>query len=136
MSDPAHERSHWRWVKDDVVLAIHDALIAEHGGLAGMRDRALVNAALARPRHRAAFATPDLADLAAAYAYELLRNHGFLDGNKRVTLVVATVFLLDHGYDLGASDAETVAVMITAAAGEMTESELAAWIRAMLVPKN
>ncbi len=136
MNDPAHERSRWRWVKDDVVFAIHDALIAEHGGLAGVRDRALVDAALARPRHRAAFATPDLADLAAAYAYGPLRNHGFLDGNKRVALVVATVFLLDHGYDLGASDAETVAAITAVAAGEMPESELAAWIRAMLVPKN
>ncbi len=114
MNDPAHERSRWRWVKDDVVFAIHDALIAEHGGLAGVRDRALVDAALARP----------------------LRNHGFLDGNKRVALVVATVFLLDHGYDLGASDAETVAAITAVAAGEMPESELAAWIRAMLVPKN
>jgi death-on-curing protein len=127
-------KSDWRWVGEDVVLAIHDAQLAEHGGLVGVRDAALVQSALARPRNLSLYAAPDAADLAAAYAFGLARNNGFIDGNKRTAFVVALVFLLDHGITLTAPDEEVIAVMLEMAAGDMSEEALAAWFRANLMP--
>lgn len=124
----------WRWVTEDVVLAIHDEQIAEHGGGVGVRDLALVHSALSRPRNLAAYGDPDVADLAAAYAFGIARNHGFVDGNKRTAFVVAYVFLLDQGYQLTASDAEAVRVMVSLAAGEIEEVELAMWFRGTVCP--
>ena len=129
MSEPI-----WQWVLENVVLAIHDEQLAEHGGLAGVRDIALVQSALARPENLAAYGTPDIADLVAAYAYGIAHIRGFVDGNKRTGFVVAYVFLLDHGYDLSASDTEAVTVMLSTAAGEMSEAELAAWFRDYIRP--
>lgn len=77
----------WRWVAKDVVLAIHDRQIAEHGGTSGIRDVGLVDSALARPQNLDAYGQPDIADLAAAYAYGIAKNHGFADGNKRTAWV-------------------------------------------------
>jgi death-on-curing protein len=85
------------WVERDIVLAIHADQIAEHGGLPGLRDQALLDSALARPRQQAAYGVVDLCDLAAAYAFGIARNHPFLDGNKRVSFVVAAVFLQLNG---------------------------------------
>lgn len=119
----------WKWVHDAVVLAIHDEQIAEHGGLPGIRDRAALESALARPRHLAAYGEPDLAALAAAYAFGIARNHGFADGNKRTAFVVALVFMLDHGHLLTASDADAVRMMLATAAGALTEADLADWLR-------
>lgn len=124
----------WRWIREDSVLAIHAAQIAEHGGLDGFRDLALVQSALARPRNLVAHGAPDAADLAAAYAYGVARNHGFLDGNKRTAFVVALVFLLMNGLDMTASDADSVATMLAVASGEMDEKTLAAWFRQHLTP--
>ena len=115
-------------------MAIHDDQIAEHGGLAGSRDRSLVLSALDRPRNLAEYGEPDLAELAAAYAYGISRNHGFMDGNKRTAFVVAYVFLLDNGYDLTASDQETVTTMLSVADGTMPEQELAIWFRGYIAP--
>lgn len=119
----------WNWVRNDVALAVHDEQIAEHGGLAGIRDMSLVESALARPRHLAVYDKPDAAALAAAYAYGIARNHGFVDGNKRTAFVVAVLFLLDNGFALTASDAEAVRIMLATASGSITEIELAAWFR-------
>jgi len=116
------------------VLAIHDAQIAAHGGGDGVRDLALVQSALARPRNMAGYGSPDVADLAAAYAFGIARNHGFVDGNKRTAFVVACVFLLDNGYELMASDVEAVTAVVALAAGEMDEAAMAAWIRGFLRP--
>lgn len=127
-------RSEWRWVRDNSVLAIHDEQIAEHGGLAGVRDPSLLLSALARPRNLAAYGDPDLADLAAAYATGIARNHAFLDGNKRTAWVVAEVFLLKNGYELTASDGDGVRVMLAVADGSMPEVKLAAWIREWMRP--
>ncbi len=123
-----------KWVTEQTVLAIHDEQLAEHGGMTGVRDIGLVQSALHRPRNLAAFGAPDIADLAAAYAYGISRNHGFLDGNKRTAFVVAYVFLLDQGYDLEASDQEAVTTMLAEAAGEMQEPELAVWFRGYIRP--
>ena len=100
----------------------------------GVRDMALLQSALHRPQNLAAYGVPDIADLAAAYAYGISRNHGFLDGNKRTAFVVAYVFLLDQGHELIASDQEAVTTMLAVAAGEMSEAELAVWFRAYTRP--
>ena len=120
----------WRWVSEDVVLAIHDEQLAEHGGMTGLRDESLLLSALARPQNLAAYATPDIADLAASYAVGIARNHAFIDGNKRTALVVAAgVFLPLNGYKLTASNGEMVRTMLAVADGTMSESELAVWFR-------
>lgn len=122
--------SAWRWVAENVVYAIHDEQIAEHGGLAGVRDKALLLSALARPQHLEAYGNPDIAELATAYAVGIARNHPFLDGNKRTALVVAGgVFLPLNGYELVADNREIVRVMLAVAEGVIGEAELAAWFR-------
>ena len=124
----------WRWISETTVLAIHDEQLAEHGGMQGIRDIALLQSALHRPQNLESNGAPDISDLAAAYAYGISRNRGFLDGNKRTAFVVAYVFLLDHGYTLIASDQEAVTTMLAVAAGEMSEMELAVWFRGYMRP--
>jgi death on curing protein len=123
----------WRWVGVAVVHAIHDRQLAEHGGLAGVRDLGAIEAAVARPRHLAAYGTPDAADLAAAYAYGLARNHGFADGNKRTAWVVARLFLADNGYRLRFAPGDAVRTVEAVAAGTLEDAALAAWFRDRLV---
>jgi len=119
----------WRWVRADVVYAIHDAQLAEHGGSPGLRDKGALESALARPRNKAAYGKADAAALAAAYAFGLVRNHPFLDGNKRTCWVVARVFLADNGYGLQFDPADAVRTVEALAAGKMSEAELAGWLR-------
>ncbi|MBW8725442.1 MAG: type II toxin-antitoxin system death-on-curing family toxin [Inquilinus limosus] len=119
----------WRWVGADLVYALHDRQLAEHGGPDGVRDPGAVESALARPMNLAAYGTPDAADLAAAYAFGLARNHGFVDGNKRTAWVVARLFLADNGYRLRFDPVEAVKTVETLAAGSLGESQLAAWFR-------
>ena len=117
-----------------VLLALHDEQLAEHGGLPGIRDEGLLESALDRPRNLDAYGTGlDLADLAAAYAYGLTRNHPFADGNKRASLVAAETFLVLNGFELDVGDAEIVIVWQSLAAGEIAEADLAAWVRAHVV---
>jgi death-on-curing protein len=117
-------------VAENAIYAIHDEQIAEHGGLAGVRDKALLLSALARPQNLLAYGTPDIADLAAAYAVGIARNHPFLDGNKRTAIVEAGgVFLPLNGYELVADNREIVRVMLAVAEGLMPDAELAAWFR-------
>ncbi|HUB52683.1 MAG TPA: type II toxin-antitoxin system death-on-curing family toxin [Terracidiphilus sp.] len=124
----------WRWIKEGSVLAIHEMQIAEHGGLAGIRDLPLLQSGLARPLNLAAYSTPDIADLAASYAFGIARNHPFLDGNKRTAWVVAEAFLLKNGRILTANDGDSLVVMLSVAEGSMTEPEFAAWLRGNLQP--
>lgn len=119
----------WRWVALDVLQAIHDRQIAEHGGPDGVRDGGAIESALARPRSLAAYGKPDAADLAAAYAYGLARNHGFVDGNKRVAWVAARLFLADNGYRLRFDPADAVRAVEALAADTLDEGKLAAWFR-------
>jgi death on curing protein len=124
----------WRWIKKDSVLAIHEEQIAEHGGLGGIRDLALLESALARPQNIEAYGSPDLADLAAAYAVGIARNHPFLDGNKRTAWVVAEIFLLKNSYELTATDRASLPTMLAVAEGSMSEPQFAAWLRANIAP--
>jgi len=119
----------WIWVRQDVVFALHDEQIAEHGGLSGIRDAALVESALARPLNLAAYGEPDAAELAAAYAFGLARNHPFADGNKRSAAVVALTFLLLNDVAFEITEAELVVMTMALAAGDLTEDEVARWFR-------
>ena len=118
------------WIDLEVVLAIHDEQLAEHGGQAGVRDRGLLESALARPQNQFAYGEHALPRLAASYAFGISRNHPFLDGNKRTSLVVAELFLELNGLELTASDAECVTTFLALAAGDLTEEALADWITA------
>ena len=116
------------WITLGVVLAIHDEQLAEHGGQAGIRDRGLLESALSRPRSQFAYGETALTRLAASYAFGISRNHPFLDGNKRTSLVVAELFLELNGCELTASDAQCITTFLQLAAGDLSEDQLADWI--------
>jgi len=127
--------SAWIWLQADVLLAIHEAQLAEHGGAAGVRDMGLFESAIARPRHLDADglsdgSMPDMAHLAAAYGFGLSRNHPFIDGNKRTGFVAVELFLGLNGWALNADDPACVLTMLSVAAGELSESGFAHWLRA------
>ncbi|MDD9985016.1 MAG: type II toxin-antitoxin system death-on-curing family toxin [Spirochaetaceae bacterium] len=119
----------WRWVQPGVVFAVHDRQLAEHGGMDGVRDPGAIESALARPLNLAGYGAPDAAALAAAYAYGLVRNHGFLDGNKRTAWVVARLFLADNGLSLAFDPPDAIRTMEGVAAGGIDEAALADWFR-------
>ena len=122
--------SRWTWVLEEVALAIHDAQLAEHGGIAGIRDPGLLSSALARPKNLEAYGEDvEAATLAAAYAFGIAKNHPFLDGNKRTAFVVMELFLNLNGWLLAANDEDCIATMQSLAAGDLSENNLAAWLR-------
>ena len=121
--------SQWRWVSLNVVLAIHDRQLAEHGGPDGIRDLKAIESALARPLNLAAYGSPDVADLAAAYAHGLANNHGFIDGNKRTAWVTARLFLADNGQRLEFDPLDAIRTMEDVAGGRIHEADLAVWFR-------
>ena len=116
------------WVLREVVIAVHQILLAEHGGLTGIRDEYLLDSALSRPQQRFTYGGKlSIFDLAASYSYGLAQNHPFMDGNKRVALTVAAIFLGLNGYSLDAPEAEAVVTFEDLAAGNLTEEQLATW---------
>jgi death-on-curing protein len=119
------------WLLEETVIAIHQRQISEHGGSEGLRDEGLLASALARPQNVLAYAQPppDLAVLAAAYAFGIARNHPFVDGNKRTVLVAARTFLLLNGVNLEANQDEKYLTFLQLAQGTLTEEQLADWIR-------
>ena len=119
----------WRWVGPRVALALHAEQLRAWGGGQGVRDEGLFESALARPQNLATYEQPDVADLAASYAFGLAKNHPFIDGNKRTALVVCETFLNDNGYALDVTDAEMAVVFEDLAAGDLSEDELADWLR-------
>jgi death-on-curing protein len=123
------------WIELDVVLAVHDEQLAEHGGQPGVRDRGLLESALARPRNQFAYGEQSIARLAASYAFGISRNHPFLDGNKRTSLVVTELFLELNEVELAASNAECVTTFLRLAAGDLHEDDLAAWIATHSSPR-
>jgi death-on-curing protein len=125
------------WLREDVVRAIHRRQLAEHGGREGVRDPGLLTSALARPRQILAYSEPppDLAALAAAYAFGILRNHSFVDGNKRVALVALRTFLKVNGHDLVATQEEKYQRVLHLADRQLSEAEFAGWVRDHLSPE-
>ena len=120
----------WKWINRAVLIAVHDMQLAEHGGGAGLRDKNLLESAMAKPQNLAVYGAPDAAALAAAYGYGISRNHAFVDGNKRTGLVAAELFLGLNGWQLLVTDSDCVLTMLAVASGDITEEEFAAWIRA------
>ena len=118
------------WVLDEIVLSVHEEQLAEHGGLAGIRDSGAVQSALARPRNLEEYEDcNDIARLAAAYTFGIAKNHGFADGNKRTALVVTDLFLMLNAYELTSLPAENVLTILGVADGSVSEEELATWLR-------
>ena len=128
--------SDWVWIEREVIVAVHDMQLAEHGGLPGTRDAGLLDSALARPQHLAAYGQPDVAALAAAYGWGIARNHPFIDGNKRTAFVAIELFLRLNGAALHASDADCVLTMLSMAGGDLPEDTLADWLRRHAAPRG
>lgn len=125
------------WISDSLAEAIHDRQLAEHGGTPGVRDRTLLESALARPKQLYTYGDQvDMPALAAAYAFGVARNHPFADGNKRTAYVLCRTFLVLNGWDLVAPLGERYATFIGLAAGEIGEDELAAWLRENARPEQ
>ncbi|KAB0266996.1 type II toxin-antitoxin system death-on-curing family toxin [Microvirga brassicacearum] len=123
-----------RWISKRLILSIHAAQLAEHGGINGIRDEGLLDSALARPELKAQYGSTHLPLLAAAYAFGIAKNHPFLDGNKRTAYVAMELFLAKNGLMATASDEESVITFLKLAAGEVGEDELAQWIEHHLMP--
>jgi death on curing protein len=124
----------WRWIGIEVIDAIHDQALADHGGGEGTCDRALIESALARAQNLALYGEPkpDAAALAAAYAFGLAKNHGYLDGNKRIAWVAARLFLADNNYTLVFDPVDAVSMMEQLASNTITEDDAADWFRKRL----
>ena len=125
----------WRWVDKSALLLLHAESLAEHGGRAGLRDEGLLDSALARPLNLVAYGEPDLADLAAAYAFGLAKNHPFVDGNKRAAFLGAGLFLALNGFRLRASQVDATQAMLALAADELSDEAFARWLRANVTPR-
>lgn len=119
----------WVWIASNVLYAVHDEQLAEHGGLAGLRDANELESAIARAQQLANYGSPDAADLAAAYGYGIARNHHFSDGNKRTAFVAVELFLALNGHELTADDADCILTMLRLAARDTDEAVFAQWIR-------
>lgn len=113
-------------------MAAHAEQLAEHGGGEGVRDAGMLESAMARPFNLAEYGEPDVAALAASYAFGIACNHPFVDGNKRTAAVVSETFLMLNGYSLDATDADVVVAFVALAAGELSEEELGDWFRTRL----
>ncbi len=119
-----------RWLSRIVVDSVHSDQLKEHGGLPGIRDQNVLESALARPKHRWAYAEArDLATLAASYGFGLIKNHPYRDGNKRIGFLAMATFLGINGRELKAADTDVVTEMIAVASGRVSEEELSEWIR-------
>jgi death-on-curing protein len=117
-----------RWLTIEMIVAIHDEQLAIHGGSEGLRDLGLLESALDRPRNKWTYEQAEFAELAAAYGYGLARNHPFIDGNKRSSLLAIYTFLGINGIDFIAPEAEAAAMILALAAGDVSEESLARWI--------
>ena len=118
-----------RWVNRQALLLLHAESLAEHGGAAGFRDAGLLDSALVRAQNLANYATPDYAQLAAAYGFGLAKNHAFVDGNKRAAFLATGLFLALNGYRLTATQADATLTVLALASGEIDEPAFANWLR-------
>jgi death on curing protein len=120
--------SSFKWIDQDVVLAIHEAQIAEHGGSSVVRDPGLLASALARPQNAQAYSDFGAPGFAALYALGIIKNHPFVDGNKRVGVILLELFLEDNGFILTVEDADLTALILAVAAGEMSDENFIQWV--------
>lgn len=118
------------WVLREVVLILHEQSLAQFGGAPGVRDEGLLDSALGKPQNFFAYGKPSLFDLAASYAFGLVKNHPFIDGNKRVGFVVAVLFLELNGYKFQATEVDAALRTLSLAAGEMKEAAYSEWLKA------
>ena len=133
----ASKRKEPVWIETREVLAIHDRLLALHGGAAGLRDRGLLESALARPRQHYAYgASPDVVGMAALYAAGVVRNHPFVDGNKRTGFVVGVLFLELNGFDFKSDEPDATQAVMSLAAGLLDEAGYTAWLRQNIKRKH
>jgi len=117
------------WLSRQLVLAIHDEQLAEHGGALGLRDDGLLDSALARPLNRAGYGEPDVAELATLYAIAIARNHPFVDGNKRSAWSALVTFLALNGVEFSPPEVEATVNMLRLAGGDLSDDEFTAWVR-------
>jgi death-on-curing protein len=118
------------WVLREVVSAAHEQSLAQFGGSAGVRDEGLLDSALGKPLNLFAYGKPSLFDLAASYAFGIVKNHPFIDGNKRTGFIVAITFLELNGYKFRASEVEATLQTLALAAGDMSEAAFSQWLKA------
>ena len=123
------------WLTRELLLAVHDEQIAEHGGASGIRVMGLLESAIARPLNRAGYGGADLAEIGALYALAIARNHPFVDGNKRTAFVALETFLILNGLALTADDAEATVMMLDMAAGTVSEAMFVEWVRTSVVKR-
>lgn len=124
-----------KWLVAESVLVMHDEQLAEHGGGAGVRDFGLLESALARPRNAWSYGEHDLVALGALYAAGVMRNHPFIDGNKRTGFLATYSFLYVNGIEIVADEAEVIVQCLALAASEISEAEFAAWLRENVQPR-
>lgn len=122
-----------RFVDAAIAVAVHDRQLAEHGGLAGVKDLGLLESAVARPRNKLAYGEEDLCVLAAAYAFGIARNHPFADGNKRTAWVLARLFLRLNGVTIAFDKGDAIRMMLSLAGGALSEDAVADWFRTHVV---
>ena len=121
----------WVWINERTVLAVHDRALLRHGGATGVRDAALLQSALARPQQIAAYGeNADLIDLAAALTRGIVKNHPFVDGNKRTGFVAGVLFLEINGATFSATEEAAANAVLALAAGELDETGYATFLRA------
>ncbi|MGA9779441.1 MAG: type II toxin-antitoxin system death-on-curing family toxin [Limisphaerales bacterium] len=118
------------WILRETALTLHEQTLAESGGEAGLRDEGLPDSALAKPQNLFAYGKPTLFELAASYGFGLVKNHPFMDGNKRVGFLLAVIFLELNGHHFQATEPEAAVRTRALAAGEMSETQYAAWLKA------
>ena len=124
------------WPSERIILDLHGMQLAQHGGAPGVRDPGLLQSALARPLNLASYGEPGVADLGAAYAIAIARNHPFVDGNKRAAFMAMVLFLALNGMELEAPEPEATVAMLDMAAGQLTDAEFTLWVREHAQPRR
>jgi len=117
------------WLGLKLILALQNESIAKYGGSPGLRDQGLLESALARPKNLFLYENPDIFGIAASYGYGLVKNHPFIDGNKRIAFLACAVFLIDNGWEPTANEVDVVNIINALASGEMTENQFAQWLK-------
>jgi death on curing protein len=116
------------WLNREDCLAIHEMMLAQHGGLPGVRDTVLLESALSKPQHLFAYSSPTLSEMAASYAAGIILNHPFLDGNKRTGFMLAATFLELNGMEFTATEESVIDMTLALASGKLKQADYAEWL--------